>query len=131
MTKHGIGWRLRALEALGYALLAPWLAAHASLVLAGLGWGGRGPWTRSVLAAGTPEAATLVLFVLPALALTLGIAGVHSLLWNSRVRSLLGLLVVFASLCLIGSVIGSVVAHARAGTTAVAPDDTRAGEWQT
>jgi hypothetical protein len=111
MAKQGIVWRLRALEAVGYALLVPWLATHASLLLAGLGLGG-GPWP----AAGAPQAAaTLVLFVMPALALTLGMAGLHSLLWSGRARSLFGALVVFASLCLIGSVIGSVVTHARSG----------------
>ena len=124
MTKPGIVWQLRALEAVGYALLAPWLALHASFVAAGFGWDG-GP----ALLTATPQAATLVLFVLPALALTLGVAGVHSLLWSSRVRSLFGALVVVASLCLIGSVIGSVVHHARGGATAasVPLDGGRAG----
>ena len=116
MARHGIVWRLRALEALGYALLVPWLATHASLALGSLGWGGG-----RLPASGAPEAAaTLVLFVLPALALTLGMAGLHSLLWSGRARSLFGALVVVASMCLIGSVIGSDVTHARSASSAAA-----------
>ncbi len=110
MVKHGMAWKLRALEAVGYLLLAPWLAAHAALLA-----GARFPFGSGA----APAATTLVLFVLPALALTIGMAGLHSLLWSSKVRSLFGVLVIVASLCLIGSVINSAVTHAR-GRTAIA-----------
>ena len=65
-----------------------------------------------------PGSSTMVLFMLPVIALTLGMAGVHTLLYTSKGRSVFTVLVVLASLCLVGSVIGSAVSHARAEATA-------------
>jgi len=116
MAKQLVVWRLRALEVVGYALLAPWLASHAAVALTGLGWDIGQAGIAETL--GAPEASTLVLFMLPVIALTLGMAGVHTLLWSTKGRSVFSVLVVLASLCLVGSVIGSAVAHSKAGTAA-------------
>ena len=60
----------------------------------------------------------MVLFMLPVVALTFGMMGVHELLWSKKGRSVFSVLVVLASLCLIGSVIGSAFANAKADTAA-------------
>ena len=109
-------WRLRALEVVGYALLTPWLASHAAVALTSAGWDVGQAGIAATL--GAPESSTLVLFFLPVTALMLGMAGVHTLLWSSKGRSVFSVLVVLASLCLIGSVIGRAVSQAKAGTTA-------------
>ena len=116
MVKHLVVWRLRALEVVGYALLAPWLASHAAVALTSFGWDvGQAGLSQTL---GAPGSSTMVFFMLPVIALTLGMAGVHSLLYSSKGRSVFTVLVVLSSLCLIGSVIGSAVAHAKADTTA-------------
>jgi hypothetical protein len=111
MAKENAVWRMRALEVTGYAMLAPWVAAHTSVALTGLGWDLGQAWVAENL--GAPQASTLVLFMLPVIALTLGMAGIHSLLWSSRGRSVFSVLVVLSSLCLVGSVIGSAVSTAK------------------
>jgi len=116
VAKQLFVWRLRALEVVGYALLAPWIASHAAVALTTFGWDVGQSGLAQTLDA--PGASTMVLFMLPVIALTLGMAGVHTLLWSSKGRSVFSVLVVLASLCLIGSVIGSAVAHAKAGTAA-------------
>jgi hypothetical protein len=116
MAKQLVVWRLRALEVVGYALLAPWLAAHAAVALTSVGWDVGQAGLAETL--GAPGASTMVLFMLPVIALTLGMAGVHTLLYSSKGRSVFTVLVVLSSLCLVGSVIGSAVSSAKARPTA-------------
>jgi hypothetical protein len=116
MAKQFFVWRLRALEVVGYSLLAPWIASHAAVALTTFGWDVGQAGLAQTLDA--PGASTIVLFTLPVTALMLGMAGVHTLLWSSKGRSVFSVLVVLASLCLIGSVIGSAVSHAKTGATA-------------
>ena len=89
-----------ALAALGYAPLVPWFA-----VLVGVG--DLPAWQ-----------ATAVLFLLPLVALTFGMAAVHVLLWRGRGFAVFALLVVLSSFCLVGSVVGSAVAPVEASNTA-------------
>jgi hypothetical protein len=105
--------RLLALETAGYSLLVPWDFAHASLLLAA---------TCTAVdpgASSTPHdteaspADTVVLFMFPVLAVTLGVAGLHMELWQDQVPRLLAALVLSASMCLVGSVIGSAATERR------------------
>ena len=81
---------IRAIEAAGYGLLVPWAVAQTT--------GGLAAWQ-----------ATAALFMLPVVAMMLGLGGLHALLWQRRSVALFVALVVLASFCLLGSVVGSAV----------------------
>ena len=85
-------WRVRAIEAGGYMLLVPWFVALAD------GGAGLGPWQ-----------ATAALFMLPVVAMLVGLTGLHALAWRRTSVAALAALVVLSSLCLVGSVVGSAV----------------------
>jgi hypothetical protein len=78
------------METAGYALLVPWAVAQTT--------DGLGAWQ-----------ATAALFMLPVFAMMLGLGGLHALLWRRRSVAMFGALVVLASVCLVGSVVGSAV----------------------
>lgn len=84
-------WRLRLVEAAGYAMLVPWVVVHTA-------YAPLSAWQ-----------ATAALFMLPLVAMIVGMAGMHSLLWSKKGRAAFGVLVVLSSLCLIGSILSSAV----------------------
>ena len=70
------------------------------------------PWTAAIAGADVPVDVQLALFVLPLLALVIGIALLYSVLTGAVERARpVAVLVLAASLCLIGSVVYDSISH--------------------